>query len=106
MKTKKRNILVVGDLHAPFIKEGYLEFCKKVYKEHKCNMVVFTGDVLDSHFSSFHDANPDGMAAGEELTAAIKQLKKWHKAFPKAKVCLGNHDRIAYRKAFSMSKCP
>ena len=28
-------------------------------------------------------------------------LDEWHKAFPEAKVCLGNHDNIPDRKAFS-----
>jgi len=99
--TKERRILVIGDLHAPFIREGYLEFCKKVYKEQKCNMVVCTGDVIDSHAASYHEADPDGMSAGDELSAAIEALQPWKKAFPKMKICIGNHDRMAMRKAFS-----
>ena len=48
-----KNILVIGDLHAPFIREGYLEFCKEIYLKYQCTDVVFIGDILDSHFSSF-----------------------------------------------------
>ena len=41
------------------------------------------------------------MSAGHELSLAIKKVSHWYKAFPKADVCIGNHDRLASRKAFS-----
>jgi predicted phosphodiesterase len=100
--TKKENrILVIGDLHEPFCLSNYLQFCKDTYAKYNCNKVVFIGDVIDSHFSSFHETDPDGMGAGDELDLAIKRLSKWYKAFPKADVTIGNHDRIVYRKGFS-----
>lgn len=94
-------VLVIGDLHEPFCLEGYLSFCKKMYKKHKCNKVVFIGDIIDSHYSSYHETDPDGMSAGDELTLAKKKIRKWYKTFPKADVVIGNHDRIVMRKAFS-----
>ena len=98
---KESRILVIGDLHEPFCLHGYFEFCKETYANYNCNRVVFIGDVIDSHASSYHEQDPDGMGGGDELTLAIKKLKKWHKEFPNAEVMIGNHDRIAYRKAFS-----
>lgn len=95
------NVLVVGDLHSPFIRKGYLEHCLKIREQYQCNEVVFIGDVVDNHYSSYHDADPDGFGAGEELDRAISHLKEWHQHFPKAKVCIGNHDAIICRKAFS-----
>ena len=95
------NTLIIGDLHAPFTKEGYLAFCKSVYKKYKCKQVVFLGDIIDNHASSFHESDPDGYSAGMELDEAIKEVRKWYKAFPKAKVCAGNHDRVVNRKAMS-----
>ena len=94
-------ILIIGDIHEPFSKPGYLEHCKQVYKRFNCNKVVFIGDIIDSHYSSFHNTDPDGLSAIEELTASIKKLARWYKAFPKATVIIGNHDRIVYRKAFA-----
>ena len=35
------------------------------------------------------------------LPISIKKLAEWYKAFPNADVCIGNHDRIISRKAFS-----
>ena len=95
------NVLVVGDLHAPFVREGYLEHCIEVYENYQCNKVVFIGDIIDNHYSSYHDADPDGFGAGEELDRAISHIQPWHRAFPEAKVCIGNHDAIICRKAFS-----
>ena len=98
--TKKENrILVIGDLHEPFCLDGYLEHCKTVYAKYNCNKVIFIGDVIDNHYSSYHETDADGMGGGQELDLAIKKLKKWYKAFPKADVTIGNHDRIIMRKA-------
>lgn len=100
--TKKENrILIIGDLHEPFCLDEYFDFCKKTYAEYNCNRVIFIGDVIDSHASSYHEQDPDGMGGGDELTLAIDRLKKWHDEYPNAQVMIGNHDRIAYRKAFT-----
>jgi len=94
-------VLIIADIHEPFSLEGYLEFCKETYIKYNCNKVVFIGDVIDQAFSSFHPTNPDGYGAGDELDRAIDKISEWYKAFPNATVILGNHDRLAYRKAFA-----
>ena len=98
---KERRMLIIGDLHAPFIREGYLEFCKKIYSKHDCNEVMFTGDLIDNHFSSYHETDPDGHSAGLELEKAKSQIKDWYEAFPVANVCIGNHDALPARKAMT-----
>lgn len=98
--TKKENrILVIGDLHEPFCLNGYLKHCKETYAKYNCNKVIFIGDVIDNHYSSYHETDADGLGGGTELELAIKKLKKWYKAFPDADVTIGNHDRIIMRKA-------
>ena len=100
--TKKENrILIIGDLHEPFCLDGYLKFCKQTYSKYNCNKVVFIGDVIDNHYSSYHETDADGLGGLAELDIAIKKLSKWYKAFPKADVTIGNHDRIIMRKAQS-----
>ena len=47
-----QNILVIGDLHSPFIRKGYLEHCQKIYDKYNCNKVIFIGDIVDNHYSS------------------------------------------------------
>lgn len=94
-------VLVIGDLHCPFTLKKYLRFCKNVDRRMSCNGVVFIGDVIDNHYSSYHETDPDGFSAGEELDRAISEIQKWYKAFPEAHVCIGNHDRLVHRKAYS-----
>ncbi len=95
-----KNVLVVGDLHAPFIKPGYLEFCRDQQEKFNCQTVVMIGDIMDAHAVSFHDHDPDGRSAGDEYKLALEQLQDWYKVFPKAKVCIGNHDARGFRQAF------
>ena len=97
---KERRILVIGDLHAPFTLDGYFEFCKTTYAKFNCNQVIFIGDIIDNHYSSFHTTDPDGMGGGDELDMAIDCIQEWVEEFPKADVCIGNHDRMIMRKAF------
>ena len=92
-------ILIIGDLHEPFCLEGYLKFCKETYANYNCNQVVFIGDVIDAHYSSYHEISNEAMGCADELDLAIKKLSRWYKAFPNADVTLGNHDRIIIRKA-------
>lgn len=96
-----KNVLVIGDLHLPFTLDGYLEHCIETYYKHNCNEVVFIGDIIDNHASSYHETDPDGYSAGQELKLAIQQVKTWYQAFPKATVIIGNHDRLIMRKAYS-----
>lgn len=96
-----KNILVIGDLHTPFEHEGYLDHCKAVKKAYKITHTIFIGDIIDCNFSSYHEVNPDGWGAGDELNASIERLYHWHKAFIGADVIFGNHDRLAMRKIMS-----
>jgi len=76
MRNKEvRNILVIGDLHEPFCLDGYLDWCIEQYENYNCNHVIYIGDCIDSHGFSYHEPDPDGMSAGNELKLAIKKYK-------------------------------
>lgn len=98
-KTETRNVLVIGDLHEPFCLDGYLDWCLEQYETFNCTEVVFIGDVIDNHYSSYHETSADGMGGLEELELAIKRISRWRDAFPVATVLIGNHDRLIMRKA-------
>jgi len=95
----ERRILIIGDIHAPFELKGYLKFCQDTYAKYLCNQVIFIGDIVDNHYTSYHETSSDGMGGADELRHAIKVVKKWRKAFPEADVIIGNHDRLIMRKA-------
>jgi metallophosphoesterase superfamily enzyme len=95
------NVLIIGDIHEPFSREGYLEHTLKVRDRFKCDKIVFIGDLIDNHYSSFHDTDPDGYGGAYELKKAIEKLQVWYNHFPDALVCKGNHDEIIKRKAYA-----
>jgi metallophosphoesterase superfamily enzyme len=94
-----RNVLVIGDLHEPFCLDEYLDWCKEQYETYNCNQVIFIGDIIDNHYSSYHETSADGMGGADELDLSIKRIARWYDAFPEAIVILGNHDRMIARKA-------
>ena len=61
----KDNILIIGDIHAPFNLESYLSFCRIQQEKFKCGRVIFIGDLIDNHYSSYHETDPDGLSAGD-----------------------------------------
>ena len=73
---KSSRVLVIGDLHCPFDLDGYLEHCKDIYSRHNCNRVVFIGDIIDNHFSSYHETDPDGFGGGEPGLPGAPALRK------------------------------
>ena len=97
---KNRNVLVIGDLHEPFTLTEYKLHCEYMYKKWKCNMVVFLGDIMDNHYISFFDVDPNGFGAQEEFDRAKRHIEDWYKTFPNAIVTLGNHDVRPRRQAF------
>ena len=102
-ETDTRNVLVVGDLHCPWDLDEYLTWVLEQYDTYNCNQVIFIGDVLDSAGYSYHEQNPDLPSAGDELNFAIKRVQRWYNEFNEegTKVIIGNHDRMAARKAMT-----
>lgn len=94
-------VLVIGDIHEPVSRKGYLQFNKDLRKEHKCNEVVFIGDVVDWSAISFHAHNPEAPGPIDEYKLALSAIKKWYKAFSEAIVIIGNHDARPRRVAES-----
>jgi metallophosphoesterase superfamily enzyme len=97
--SKANRVLVIGDLHEPFCLDQYLEHCVETYAKYNCNKVIFIGDVIDNHYASYHETDTEALGGADELELAIERIARWYKAFPKAIVTIGNHDRIIMRKA-------
>jgi hypothetical protein len=92
-------VLTVGDLHLPAVRKGYLTFCQDLYYQWDCNDIVFIGDVVDWTAISFHASEPMCPGPLDEYKLAKECVAEWAKAFPKAKVCIGNHDERPARLA-------
>ena len=99
LRKPKVNRLIIGDIHLPYTHPKYLEHCQHIAELYNCTAFSATGDVIDSHFASFHHTDTNTHGAKYELDMAIDQMQKWYKAFPKVDVTIGNHDLIVHRKA-------
>jgi hypothetical protein len=99
LKGDKNNVLFIPDLHAPFMRDGVLEWCLEEQVKYNCGTVIFAGDIVDGHAWSYHEHNVDGMSVGDELEAAKKQLSLAYRLFPNSICLLGNHDLLIQRKA-------
>jgi predicted phosphodiesterase len=97
------NVLVIGDTHCPATHPGYLSFCRDLHSKYKCNKVLHIGDVADFHSVSRHEASPEADGPVSEFEAAQNQILQWNKAFPKAQVCEGNHDKRVYTQAATVN---
>lgn len=95
----KDNVIFIADLHAPWILEGYLDWCKEQQIKYDCGTVIFSGDIIDSGAWSYHEHDPDGLGVKDELEAAKTQLNKAYEMYPQAICLLGNHDLLISRKA-------
>jgi len=102
---KESRILVIGDLHCPFDLDEYFDFCKQTYEKWNCNQTILIGDVIDNHYSSYHETSisDELLTGGQELELAIERLQRYYKEFPVADVILGNHDRLISRKSQTSS---
>lgn len=98
-KWDKDNVLVISDLHSPYDLDDYLSFCRYNQERFRCGTVVFIWDIIDFQSISYHEKLPEELNPKWELALARQRLQDWYKTFPKAIVCMGNHDLLPYRNA-------
>jgi len=85
---------IIADTHFPWVHPMYLRFCRDTFCRFNVKQVVHIGDVADNHaVAPNYVADPDGRSTGDEAKETLQFTKLWHKAFPKALVCIGNHDK-------------
>ena len=97
-RKKTGNVGIIGDTHIPFERSDYLNFCVETFERYKCDTIVHIGDLVDNHAVSFHVRDCNGKSAKDEMDEADRHLVEWFKAFPKVKMCLGNHDERITRQ--------
>ena len=94
-----KNTLIIGDTHIPYEHKGYLSFCQRVRDKYSCENIYHIGDIVDNHTISFHGKDPNGLGAHYEYELSLKRMRKWYAAFPRVKLCYGNHDELVRRRA-------
>lgn len=95
----KKPVGVFSDPHIPFNHPNYLRFVQDTFKKYNVGQVVCLGDLVDHHAISRFQSEPCAKGAYDELDMSIAEVSKFVKAFPKLKMCKGNHDAIPARQA-------
>ena len=72
------NTLIIGDSHIPFTHRNYLDFCKRIHKQFKCQRVVHIGDLVDNNSISYHEIDPNGWSPAQEMEKFTKSLGHKH----------------------------
>ena len=92
--TKKiyRKILVIPDLHAPWIDWKAVKYVKAWHDKHKPDLVIQLGDITDQKIWSRWQSDPDDFSPSQEFKKAAKDMNKLHEMFPKMIILSGNHD--------------
>jgi predicted phosphodiesterase len=96
------SVLVIGDCHCPGMRQGYVDFLKRVADDYGVNRVVHIGDLVDWASISFHEKSPALSNATREFENAKRQVAALARAFPEADWLLGNHDALTERQAISV----
>ena len=89
---KYNKVLILSDLHSPWINWDAIKQAHKWYKKHKPELVVCTGDLLDQKIWSRWPKDLDDFSPEHEFKQAERQIKKLYKMFPKMVILRGNHD--------------
>jgi hypothetical protein len=95
------SVLIIGDLHCPWMHKDAVKFLSSVKAKYQPKTVIFMGDEADNQANSYHEHDPNLLSAGDELVAAIKQLQPLYKMFPTATILESNHGSLIYRKALT-----
>lgn len=92
LNIENARVLIIPDVHLPFIVDGGLEFLGNTMYKYRLNKVVCIGDILDQCAISFWDSDPNGLSAENELRMAMMQINAMAEVFPDMDICIGNHD--------------
>lgn len=100
--TRGKIVGIIGDTHEPFTHKDYKNFCYDVFNKYKVDTIVHIGDEVDNHAISYHEHDPNGRSAGDEMELAQKAMDQWYKMFPNVSVIIGNHTALPFRQANSL----
>ena len=95
-------VLIIGDTHAPAMRERYPDFLEDIYEQWDCDRVVHIGDAVDFHGISYHLKHTDLPNIEEELDIAVGQLSELYDRFPDVDYMTGNHSDLPNRQAIGV----
>ncbi len=98
MKNKRKNTLIIPDIHFPFHHKDLFKFLRDVKRDFHFDVVIQLGDLLDGHRMGRWIAMADSDSADAEMAQAISLIHKLVPLFPEMLLCYGNHDLRIYKR--------
>jgi len=95
-------VLIIGDTHEPFTKEGYWEWCYDIGQTHNVDFEVQIGDLTDQYVFSHFSKHPQAMNLSDEIGKLKDKLKLVHGMFPRMVITKGNHDERLWDRALEV----
>jgi hypothetical protein len=89
---KDPRVLIIPDLHMPFMVPNFIDFLCRVRDKYKLTRVFGIGDAFDHHAVSFWDNAPGADDALNEYHKAVGQAGALVSEFPNILWTVGNHD--------------
>lgn len=94
-----KKALVISDLHFPYQHPDAIDFLYALHDYFDFDTILNVGDIVDNHYPSFHEKEPDCYGGSEEIERASEGLQELESIFPEMLISLGNHDLLPRRKA-------
>lgn len=94
-----RRVLVISDLHVPYMHPDSFKFLEAVKRKLRPDLVLSSGDLLDNSSISFHSKPAEMSNPDAEIKLSRIALRRLVKIFPKMDIVEGNHDVLIARKA-------
>lgn len=96
---QNQRVLLVSDLHVPYHHQDALDFLQYLKEKYKPTRVICLGDECSLEANSYHEKDPNMVAAGCELKISLPVIAQLHKMFPKMDIMDSNHGSLVFRKA-------
>lgn len=91
--------LVISDTHAPYHHKDTMKFLLAAQETLELDTAVHVGDIVDNHYTSFHDPEYGAYSPEDELKMARAFCQELEYHFPELLIAEGNHDLLNKRKA-------
>lgn len=95
-------VLIIPDLHIPFVNMQALKVVHRWCKNHKPDLVIQLGDIFDFKAWSRWPKDADDASPHAEFEMAIKLGRDVSKMFPDMEILTGNHDLRIAKKAMEV----
>jgi predicted phosphodiesterase len=99
---KYNKILVLPDMHIPFMDWAAVKLAANWVRKHEPDLVIQLGDLFDQKAWSKFPKEPDDLSPNDEIEITLEAVKRLNKMFPEMQILFGNHDLRISKKSLDV----